>query len=318
MLFFATRSIIPKEVISLIAIFEQVFILIVFCLTGFVLCKAKLVAPEHSKPLSVLLVYVFFPCMSFNTFSAQFTVAYLQQRGALILVSVGMLAVMVVVSKIVTKLLRGDTYTQNVNEYSMSTANVGYMGYPLVEAVFGQSVLLDCMMFGLPMSIYIGTVGYNMLTIGKGQKSIWQKIFTPSLIGILIGCVVGISGIQLPQTVFDIAKMSSNCVAPISMLLTGMAISQFSIKELLSNWKVYIVCAVRLVLAPVLAWSLVKLFGFGFALIPATALYAMPCGMNNIVYPKLVGKDCRHGAAIVLVSTALSIITIPLCVYFLL
>ena len=105
----------------MIAIFEQVFILVVFCLTGFVLCKAKLVKPEHSKPLSVLLVYVFFPCMSFNTFSAQFNVAYLQQRGTLILVSVGMLAVMVVGSKIVTKLLGGDPYTQNVNEYSMST-----------------------------------------------------------------------------------------------------------------------------------------------------------------------------------------------------
>lgn len=302
----------------MIAIFEQVLILFTFCLTGFVLCKTRLLSAEHSKPLSVLLVYVFFPCMSFNTFSAQFNVTYLQQRGALILVSVGLLAVMVIVSKIVTKILGGDSYTQNVNEYSMSTANIGYMGYPLVEAVFGQNVLLDCMMFGLPMSIYIGTIGYNMLTIGKGQKSIWQKIFTPSLIGILIGCAVGISGIRLPQTVFDIAKMSSNCVAPISMLLTGMAISQFSFKELLSNWKVYIVCAVRLVLAPVLAWGLVKAFGLSFALIPAAALYAMPCGMNNIVYPKLVGKDCRHGAAIVLVSTVLSMLTIPLCVYFLL
>jgi predicted permease len=302
----------------MIAIFEQVCILIAFCVTGYVMCKTKLLSAEHSKPLSVLLVYVFFPCMSFNTFSAQFNVTYLQQRGALILVSVGLLLVMVVCAKIMTKLLGGDPYTRNVNDYSMTTANIGYMGYPLVEAVFGQNVLLDCMMFGLPMSIYIGTIGYNMLTIGKGQKSIWQKIFTPSLIGILIGCVVGISGIKLPQTVFDIAKMSSNCVAPVSMLLTGMAISEFSIKELVANWKVYIVCAVRLILAPVVAWSLVKLCGLGFALIPATALYAMPCGMNNIVYPKLVGKDCRHGAAIVLVSTVLSMLTIPLCIYFLL
>lgn len=299
------------------AIFEQVLILITFCVTGFVLCKTKLLNPEHSKPLSVLLVYVFFPCMSFNTFSSQFTVAYLQDRGALILVSVGLLPVMVILAKIITKFLGGDPYEKNVNEYSMSTANIGYMGYPLVEAVFGMEHLLDCMMFGLPLSIYIGTVGYNMLTAGKGQKSIWQKIFTPSLIGILLGCAVGISGIKLPQTVFDIAKMSSNCVAPVSMLLTGMAISQFSIKELLSNWKVYIICAVRLLVAPVLAWALVKLCGLSFALVPAAVLYAMPCGMNTIVYPKLVEKDCRLGAATVLVSTVLSLITIPLCIYLL-
>lgn len=302
----------------MVAIFEQVAILITFCLTGYVLCKTKLLNADHSKPLSVLLVYVFFPCMSFNTFSAQFTVGYLQERGALILVSLGILPVMVVFAKIISKFLGGDTYEKNVNEYSMSTANIGYMGYPLVEAVFGTTRLLDCMMFGLPLSIYIGTVGYNMLTAGKGQKSIWQKIFTPSLIGILLGCVVGISGVKLPQTVFDIAKMSSNCVAPVSMLLTGMAISQFSIKELLSGWRVYIICAVRLIVAPVLAWVLVKVCGLDFALIPAAALYAMPCGMNTIVYPKLVEKDCRLGAATVLVSTVLSMLTIPLCLHFLL
>ena len=302
----------------MVAIFEQVLILITFCLAGYVLCKTKLLSAEHSKPLSVLLVYVFYPCMSFNTFSARFSVAYLQERGMLILVSVALVGVMVVLAKVVSKLLGGDPYTKNINEYSVATANIGYMGYPLVEAVFGQNVLLDCMMFGLPMSIYIGTIGYNMLTIGKGQKSIWEKIFTPSLIGILLGCVVGISGIKLPQTVFDISKMSGNCVAPVSMLLTGMAISEFSIKELLVNWKVYIVCAVRLILTPVVAWALVKLFGLGFALIPAVALYAMPCGMNNIVYPKLVEKDCRLGAAIVLISTVLSLITIPLCLSLLL
>ena len=302
----------------MLAMFEQVFILVTFCVIGYVLCKVKLANPDHSKVLSVLLIYILFPLLSFKTFSGQFTVAYLQEKGLILLISLGLIPVVVIVAKIFGKFLGGDPYEKNVNEYSMSMANIGYMGYPLAEALFGTAGMLDCMMFGLPMSIYIGTIGYNMLTIGKGQKSIWEKIFTPSLIGILLGCIVGISGIKLPQTVFDISKMSGNCVAPVSMLLTGMAISEFSIKELLVNWKVYIVCAVRLILTPVVAWALVKLFGLGFALIPAVALYAMPCGMNNIVYPKLVEKDCRLGAAIVLVSTVLSLITIPLCLSLLL
>lgn len=293
-------------------IFGQVAILVTFCLTGYILCKTKLVNPEHSKPLSVLLVYIFFPCMSFNTFSTKFNMTYLSTQWPLIAISVGMLAVMVVIAKLFCIPLRSKGYEKNVNEYSMTTGNIGYMGYPLVEAVFGQTVLLDCMMFGLPMSMYIGTVGYNMLTAGKGEKTIWEKIFTPSLIGILIGCVVGITGIWLPAPVYKIAQMGNNCVAPVSMLLTGMAISQFPIKELLSNWKVYVICAVRLLLAPVVALLLIKVTGLTIALIPAVALYAMPCGMNTIVYPKLVEQDCRLGAATVLISTALSLLTIPI------
>lgn len=157
-----------------------------------------------------------------------------------------------------------------------------------------------------------------MLTAGQGKKPLWKLIFTPSLIGILVGCVVGIFGIPVPNVLYDVAQAGSNCVAPISMMLTGMAISQFSIKELLCNKKVYIICVVRLLAMPLLVWALVKLCGFTFALMPAVLLYAMPCGMNTIVYPKLVEKDCRLGAATVLISTLVSMLTIPLCLYFLL
>ena len=299
------------------AMFEQVFILVTFCVIGYVLCNVKLANPDHSKVLSVILIYILFPLMSFKTFSAQFTVEYLQEKGLILLVSLGLILVVVIAAKLISRLLGGDPYEKNVNEYSMSMANIGYMGYPLAEAVYGTAGMLDCMMFGLPMTIYINTVGYNMLTAGKGQKSILQKIFTPSMFGILAGCLVGITGLQLPQAVFEIAQMSSNCVAPISMMLTGMAIQQFSLKELLCNRKVYIICAVRLALMPVLVWALVKLCGFTFALMPAVLLYAMPCGMNTIVFPKLVDKDCRLGAATVLVSTVLSMLTIPLYLYLL-
>ena len=302
----------------MLAMFEQVFILVTFCVIGYILCKVKLVKPDQSKVLSVVLIYILFPLMSFKTFSGQFTVAYLQEKGFLLLVSLGLIPVVVIMAKLISRLLGGEPYERNVNEYSMSMANIGYMGYPLAEAVYGTAGMLDCMMFGLPMTMYINTVGYNMLTAGNGQKSLLQKIFTPRMFGILTGCFVGITGLKLPNTVFEIAKMGSDCVAPISMMLTGMAISQFSIKELLCNKKVYVICAVRLALMPVLVWVLVKLCGFTFALLPAVVLYAMPCGMNTIVFPKLVDKDCRLGAATVLISTIVSMVTIPICLYFLL
>lgn len=302
----------------LIAIFEQVLILITFCLTGYVLCKVKLLGSEHCKPLSVLLIYVFFPLMSFKTFSVQFTVGYLKTKGLMILVSIALIPVVAIIARVISKFLGGDKYQQDVNMYSMSVPNIGYMGYPLAEAVYGAGGMMDCMMFGLPMTMYINTYCYNMLTVGKGSKSILAQIFTPSMIGILAGCVVGIFGWKVPETLMDIAQMGNNCVAPVSMLLTGMALSEFSIKELLGNKKVYVVCAIRLIAVPLLVWGLVKLSGLQSALIPAVILYAMPCGMNTIVFPKLVDKDCRSGAAIVLVSTAISLITIPLCLHFLL
>ena len=302
----------------MIAIFEQVLILLIFCCVGYLLSKTKMVNPEHSKTLSVLLVYVFAPCLSFRTFMTQFNVAYLRDNGFLVLVSLGLLPVIILVANLLVRFLGKDRDERAVNEYSMTFGNIGYMGYPLAGAVYGEAVMMNCMMFALPMTIYINTVSFNILTAGKEKKPLWKRIFTPGFIGILLGCVVGILQIPLPEVVSDITKMSGNCMAPTSMLLTGMAISQFSMKELLLNKKAYLVCAVRLVLAPLLAFGLLKLAGLEFAITAAVILYAMPCGMNTIVFPKLVGKDCRLGASTVMISTVLSMLTIPLLLNFLL
>lgn len=302
----------------MMAIFEQVIILLVFCITGYVLCRTKLVNTEHSKALSVLLVYVFLPCVSFTTFSQQFTVAYLAERWPLVLVSAGIIPVVVIVARLINRFLSGDPSDKAANEYCMSMGNIGYMGYPLAEGIFSAVGLMDCMMFALPMNIYIGTVCFNKLTAGREKKSLLKRIFTPSMIGILIGCAVGISGIRMPQIVYDIAQKSGACMAPVSMLLAGMIISRFSMKELLARKEVYIVCTVRLILVPMLVFGLVKLFGLDFVRNSAVLLYAMPCGMNSIVYPELVGNDSRQGAAAVMISTVMSMITIPLVLYFLL
>ena len=94
----------------MLAMFEQVLILLIFCVIGYVLCKVKLVNPDHSKVLSVLLVYILFPFMSFNTFSAKFNITYLQEKGLILLVSIGLLTVVTIVTKFLRKFLGGDPY----------------------------------------------------------------------------------------------------------------------------------------------------------------------------------------------------------------
>ena len=42
-------------------------------------------------------------------------------------------------------------------------------------------------------------------------------------------------------------------------------------------------------------------------------IYCMPCGLNTIVYPKMIGEDCRPGASMAMISTVCCLATIPLC-----
>ena len=46
-------------------------------------------------------------------------------------------------------------------------------------------------------------------------------------------------------------------------------------------------------------------------------IFAMPCGMNTVVYPELTGRDAHLGAGLTLVSSVLAIVTLPIWAYFL-
>lgn len=308
-------------------VFEQVLILLVFCAAGFALAKTKKADASHTKLLSVLLIYVFGPCLAFNNFAKNFTVEYLSDRYVLVVVSAVLLVLSYPLATLLAKLFAKKPYEKSLYHYIMMIPNYGYIGYAMCQGIYGDEGLLDMMIFVLLMGVYTTSIAYSALTGGDGKISI-KRIFSPSIYATILGCVVGLSGLALPTVVTDITTKAGACMAPVSMLLTGIAISEYRMKELLLRKKAYAVSALRLLGIPVLIYGVLKLASYGFTLlglpeiaasvastIPyAVITYCMPCGMNTIVFPKMVGEDCKIGASMVLISTLAALVTVPLCV----
>ncbi len=301
----------------MIVAFEQVLILFVFIIAGYILAKAGIAKVEHTKTISALIVYLFLPCQYINSFSKNCTPVYLREKYPLVLISLGILLCLCLLARPLAKRFSKEKYGQALFEYSLVAPNFGYIGYALCQEIFGDLALLNMMMFALPLSVYVSSAGFNMLTKRTGEKFSWKLIFTPSVVGILIGCVVGLSGLQMPSVVTEVTSKAAACTAPVSMLLTGIVLSEFDVKALLTDKRSYVFSALRLLGIPALLFAVLKLLGLNHAILPAIMIYAMPCGMNTIIYPKLIGEDCRIGASLTLISTALALLTIPLCVAFL-
>lgn len=291
---------------------QQVAILAILALVGYVLVKTGKADAQHAKLLSALVVYVCFPCTVFRTFSNQFTVEYLAHNYQPLLLSVVLVTLVAIAAKKAAKLFSKDPYEQNVYGYSLIVPNAGYMGSALVEALYGQAVLLNQIMFNLPLTVFTYTEGYRMLV--SGDKMSFKRLINPVTIAILLGAAVGISGWQMPALLSTVVDRANNCMAPLSMLLTGMAISEFHIPELLKNKKVYLLTFLRLIVIPFTLAGAVSLFASKQIVLSVIMLYAMPCGLNTIIFPKLIGRDCRTGASMALISNLLAILTIPLCV----
>lgn len=290
-------------------VFEQVFLLVVFVAAGFVLAKLKVVDTRHAKILSGLLVNVFLPCNVFNTFSTNFSVSYLTGNYPMLLSSLVVLAVLLVGSYFGAKLFSKHPYEQKIYEYSLAVPNFGYMGYALAEGLLGAAGLADFMIFALPVSIYTYTLGFAKLT--KRPMSL-KGLLNPVMIVTALGLVAGICNFRLPALAQDIVDKSRNCMGPVSMLLAGIVMAEFDLKTVLGNWKIYPMIALRLLILPALVGLALSPLGNPSVMRIAVLFYALPCGMNTVVFPKLVDENCQIGAGLAMVSTLLSCASIPL------
>ena len=299
----------------MLVVAEQVGILLIFALTGYGLAKGKIADASHGRILSVLVLYVFAPCFFMNAFIGQCTIEYLSTRWPMILVCLGLVVVLNPLGYFLGKLLSKDHYERLLLAYCFITTNYGYFGYPLVKNAFGPEVLLDMMIFAMPLSIWVQAVAFPMLT---SRDHVSPKSFlNPSILSILVGIILGISGLKVPAFITNLLSSAGNCIGPCSMLLMGISLSEYKLGEVLKNPKIYIASVLRLIVIPAVIVLITSFFLPKQWLLIEAMIFAMPCGMNTVVYPKLIGRDAHLGAGLTIVSSVSTIITLPLWVHFL-
>lgn len=294
------------------AMFENAAVLLTFGLIGWILGKRHILSSQNLKLLSVLEVWVFLPCNALRSFSRNFTLAYFQEKYPLVILSAVIVVLFYLINSWTVPRLVKDPYRQNVFRYSLTMPNYGYVGYALVQGVYGDLMLLNAQLFAVPMSVFTNTEGYRMLT-NTGKVS-WKKMLNPSIIAMAVGALLGLTGWGLPSVAANVVDKGSSCMGPISMLLAGITISDYPLEMLLKDKAAYVISFFRLVVIPVLLALVLSPFLDRETVLVAVLLYACPCGLNTIVYPRLIGEDCRPGASMAMISTVAALATIPLCV----
>jgi len=293
---------------------NQLVLLYAFIFLGWFFGKIKKSTADQSSLLSFLLVNLFFPCKLFLNFSTNFTVSYVKENYLTLFISAGILLVLVGLGYTLPRLLTKDSYQRKVYNYSITISNYAYFGYVLVEQVLGVAALNNMMVFCIPFSMYCYTFGVSMLT-NKGTSV--KSLLNMPTIAIALGIVWGLFQLPLPDVVRTIMQSANNCTGPVSMLLVGLVLATFSWKKLIPNFGVIVFCVLRLLVVPAVVFGICK--GLGLLMTLPEAVYpsavimaCMPCGLNTVVFPKLIGQDCSLGAKSILLSSLLSCVTIPL------
>ena len=160
------------------------------------------------------------------------------------------------------------------------------------------------------------TYGVDLLTGGKGKLSFRKVMTAPFMIAILIGLFFYFSGIAMPHILLQCVNFLSGCNTPIAMFTIGIYLAQTNVAAMFKKKALYGVSAVRLVLIPLITLVLLSLLPGEYMELKMAILIAAACpvGSNVAVYAHLHDRDYPYAVETVVISTILSLITIPLLV----
>lgn len=296
---------------------SQMAFLFSLIVIGYILVKSR-VLPEHSAGvLSKMESWLFVPALVLGTFISKFTVSILETAGKLILFSFAIMVVILPLSILLPRLLaKGDPYKQKIFTYGLAFANFGFMGNAVVESLY-PDIFFEYLLFVIPLWILIYVWGVPVLLISGEEKkptllSRLKCFCNPMFICMVIGMIIGLSGLQLPAWTLNVINTCGDCMSPVAMLLTGMTVATMNLRRILSDVSIYVLSAIRLLLIPLAALGI-----FFFIKLPDTYLIcavcslAMPLGLNTIVIPAAYGKDTSSAAGMALISHLASCLTIP-------
>ena len=291
----------------------QMTVLFIFMAAGYALRKFNILPDASGSAggtLSKLEMYIFLPALCFNTFSSNLTPQIFREKLPLLLWSVAILAVVFALSFPLTRIFTRDKNTAAIYIYAFTIPNLGYLGYPLVGAVFGEAALLDFMIFTLPFNLFIYTVGMYILN-PKHEFSL-KSLLNPILISIFLGSVAGLLELTMPEVISKTLSTAAACMGPVAMILTGIVLARNPLRDMLSNGRMYIAALIRLLILPALGGLVMYLIGADkYISLITVCMLALPMGLNNVVFPEAFGGDSRTGAQSCFISNLMGIVTIP-------
>lgn len=293
----------------------SVLTLIAMCIPGFLLIRFKLLKENSIAVLSVILLYINQPAFTIYSFqSASYSSAIL---GNILIVAAITSIIHIVVLLISYPIFNKDKNNMRGRAYAFASAfgNIGFMGLPVIRLLMPDNpevVIYLAIMFVI-FNMLAWTVGIYIITGDKKYMSIKKAVFNPPTLALVIAIPLFIFKVTLPAKVMFPIEYLSDMIVPMAMLILGMRFGATDIRKLFNDWGLYVSSFIKLVITPLLAFGLMKLFRMDYTVFQTLfILMAMPAANMGLIIAENFGGDKEASAKAVLGSTIISIITIPL------
>lgn len=303
---------------------EQMAVLFLLMGIGYFCYKKKIITDEVSKKLSAIVVNIANPALILTGCLGEEKIQGEELLITLIIIAAVYL-VLLLLAQLLPCLLRVDKQSRGTYKAMTVFSNIGFMGFPVVAALYGNGALLYAALFIIPYNILIYTYGISAMSSGEVQENkkgdakgidisfLLGRIFNIGVIACIVTMIIYFFQISVPAIAADTITHLSNLTAPLSMMVIGASLAAIDLKKLFTDGRLLLFSAIKLLVIPIAGMLLIRQFVdneiiCGVCLV----MLATPVGSMTAMLAQQYDGDYEMASKGVALTTILSVATIPL------
>lgn len=293
---------------NIMPVVDQIIMLFILMGLGLALRKMNIFTDKVIKGVNLMVLKVTWPALMLMTTQREYTPDALDMFVKVLLGSMVIMALTTAAAYLACR--RKDRRMAPVFALLCGLPNAGYIGLPIVGAVYGDAGTLYVAAYIIGFNLVLWTLGVAMFT-GFSLRSL-KNLLNPALICAAVGITLFVLRIQLPAPILSAVNQLGVVNTPLSMLLLGARLNTLRPRQLMDA-RLWQVVLVRLLAVPLATFAALRLMGVEGMLL---GMLVLPTALSSAAAGQMFAERYDIGVPFavkcVSVTTLLSLLSLPL------
>ena len=304
-------------------IFKQLLVFIVYVLIGVIAVWKKVIGEKDLKVISNIVIKITMPVMLFyNTLTGASREQFVYTIPILLLAAV-MFFCLYLLGLGMAKGFQIDGDKAKVYRATTMFGNVGFMGIPIMVAMFPEKGMLYIALFTVVDQMLLWTLGTELTTPEKSVNKVhsrgerMKKMINPSTAAIILALIGIMLDWKLPSVMDTALEKTGNITSPLAMIYLGGLFCFTDIAGSVKQKEFYGAVLIKMLLFPICFYQLIGFLpGIRYEMrLAISVLSAMPSMSSVSMLAESQGSEGEYSAKEVFLTTLFSAITLPVVVF---
>lgn len=305
---------------DVMVVINQMLQLFIVIGLGYFMKKVNILDEQLSSKLNYFVLSITTPALIFSSVCTT-SISNKSMVIYTLIVATAIYIILPIISFIVVKLMRIPINQKGLYMFMTIFSNVGFMGYPVMKAIFGNDAIFFTSIFNILFNLEVFTLGVILITKDSGIKVKFEprKFLSPGIIASAMAVFIYFLEIPIPGVIANSCAMVGDMTTPLAMIIIGGTLANIKVKELFSGVRIYLFTIIKQVIIPIVLFPLIAYFVKEPLILGITIVcISMPVANTAVLFAKEYGGDVELAAKSIFITTLVSVITIPFIVTLLL